>query len=106
MVSLLQTCTIFLLLCIVVDGRFYRNIPLPRTPQRLISIEVPAEEPQVLFEPTHKVHNHLVALRPDYAIVKLAGVFKSIFDRRSDPNMINKEKADNFLRHQLRNSLN
>ncbi|CAD5215165.1 unnamed protein product [Bursaphelenchus xylophilus] len=105
MASLLQICILFLTVCIVVDGRFYRNIPLPRSPQKLISLEVPSEEPQIIFEPSHKVHNHLLALRPDYALFKLAEVFKSFLDRRFDPSLINKEKADSFLRHQLRNSL-
>lgn len=84
MISLL----VFNLLLFLMNGteaRFYRNLPLPRYSQRLIQIPLSEIELESLTPPSEsrpEINNHLAALRPDYAILKVADVFKNFFEKR------------------------
>lgn len=98
--------------------RFYRNIPLPRGPQRVVQIETVAPEPiptaQVeIFEdddnsvrPLNRIvdqeqlsggSSHLMLLRPDYTFRKVASLFRNFFDKRMGSVSERKRRTGNFL---------
>jgi hypothetical protein len=105
-----RTITVYwmLTICLLVliepvTCRFYRNIPLPREPQRVVQIDTAMESAPIpmaqveIYEddegnlrPLERAMDkeqlgsgsHLMLLRPDYTFRKVASLFRNFFDKR------------------------
>jgi hypothetical protein len=80
------------------EARFYRNIPLVRNRARELQVEeiIPTAEVEIFEEADHlkplensnpvalekNMGSHLIALRPDYAFMNIANMFRNFFDKR------------------------